>query len=84
MNLQAELESEFEKIGWKKENRAFAGHLTLCRIKNASVGRKLTEMVKDGSDEMFGTVWVDKVVLYESRLSSDGPEYSVVCTTPLK
>jgi 2'-5' RNA ligase len=84
MNLQAELESEFEKIGWNKENRAFAGHLTLCRVKNAAAGRKLAEAIENAGDEIFGSVWVDQAVLYQSHLSSDGPEYSVVCTAPLK
>jgi 2'-5' RNA ligase len=84
MTLQAELESEFEKIGWDKEGRAFAGHLTLCRVKNAAAGRKIAQAVEAVKDEIFGSVWVDQAVLYESRLSSDGPQYSVVCTAPLK
>ncbi|MDH4202425.1 MAG: RNA 2',3'-cyclic phosphodiesterase [Phycisphaerae bacterium] len=84
MTLQAELESEFETIGWDKEGRAFAGHLTLCRVKNAAAGRKIAQAVETVKDEIFGSVWVDQAVLYESRLSSDGPEYSAVCTAPLK
>ena len=84
MNMQAELEREFEKIGWDKETRAFAGHLTLCRVKNAAAGRKLADAVETVKDEIFGSVWVDQAVLYESRLSSDGPQYSAVCTAPLK
>ena len=84
MKLQAELEHEFEKIGWAKENRAFAGHLTLCRVKSAAAGRKLAGTIENAGDEIFGSAWVDQAVLYESRLSSDGPEYSAVCTAPLK
>lgn len=84
MKLQAELENEFEKIGWDKESRPFAGHLTLCRVKNAAAGKKLAQMIESGSDEIFGSVWAKKAVLYESRLNADGPQYSVVCTAPLK
>jgi len=84
MKLQAELEREFEKIGWDKENRAFAGHLTLCRVKSAAAGRKIAQAVETVKDEIFGSVWVDQAVLYESHLSSDGPQYSAVCTAPLK
>ena len=83
-SLQTAMESAFETIGWKKEQRAFAGHLTVCRVKTAAAGKKLAVAIDRYSDEIFGTVWIDKAVLYESRLSSAGPEYSVVCTAPLK
>ena len=84
MELQVELETEFEKIGWQKENRPFAGHLTLCRVKNAAAGKKLAHIVENAGDEIFGSVWVEQAVLYQSHLSSDGPEYSAICTAPLK
>ena len=81
--LQTQLENEFETIGWDKENRPFAGHLTLCRTKSAGAGRKLAKAIEAYADEFFGTVSVDKIVLYESRLSPLGPEYNAVCTAPL-
>ena len=84
MGLQAELESEFEKLGWDKESRPFAGHLTLCRVKSAAAGKKLARIIENAGDEIFGSVWVEQAVLYESRLNSDGPEYSAICTAPLK
>jgi len=84
MKLQAELENEFEKLGWAKESRAFAGHLTLGRVKNAAAGRKLAPVIENAGGEIFGSVRVDRAVLYESRLHADGPEYSVVCTAQLK
>jgi 2'-5' RNA ligase len=84
IKLQAALDDAFEKIGWDKEQRAFAGHLTVCRVKTAAAGKRLAATIDQRHDEMLGTVWVDKVVLYESRLSSSGPEYSVVSTAPLK
>jgi 2'-5' RNA ligase len=82
--LQTAMDSGFEKIGWDREQRPFAGHLTVCRVKTAAAGKKLADAVDPWQDEVFGTVWVDKVVLYESRLSSAGPEYSAVCTAQLK
>lgn len=83
-NLQRELEEQFFQIGWDKEHRSFAGHLTLCRIKNAAVGREITPIVEAYKDEVFGTVSVQELLLFESRLSSTGPEYSVICTGTLK
>jgi 2'-5' RNA ligase len=84
MKLQSELEREFEKIGWARESRAFAGHLTICRVKTSAAGKKLADAIEKWNDEIFGSVWVRQAVLYESRLSSAGPEYSVVCTAPMK
>ena len=84
IKLQTQLENEFEKIGWDKEGRSFAGHLTICRIKSAAAGRQLADAVKAYPDEFLGAVSVDQVVLYESRLSRTGPEYNAVCTASLK
>lgn len=84
MKLQSELEDKFEKLGWKKENRPFSGHLTVCRVKTFGAGKKLGDAIERWNDEIFGTVWARQVVLYESRLSPSGPEYGVVCTAPLK
>jgi 2'-5' RNA ligase len=84
IKIQTRLESEFKNIGWDKENRPFAGHLTIARVKSAAAGRKLAEAVQAYPDEFLGAVLVDQVVLYESRLSRTGPEYNAVCTASLK
>ena len=82
--LQNELEEQFDRIGWPKENRPFAGHLTLCRIKSVAAGKQLSQAVEAYKDEVFGTISVTELLLFESRLSSTGPEYTVVCTGTLK
>lgn len=84
IKIQTRLESEFEKIGWDKEKRPFAGHLTICRVKSATAGRSLTQAVEAYADEIFGSVSIDQLVLYESQLDRTGPEYNAVCTAPLK
>lgn len=84
IKIQTRLESEFEKIGWDKENRPFAGHLTICRVKSAAAGRSLAKAVEGYADELFGSVSIDRLVLYESQLGRTGPEYNAVCTAPLR
>lgn len=84
VKLQADMENAFERIGWAKEARPFAGHLTVCRVKTAVAGKKLAAAVENLYDEIFGSVWVRQAVLYESRLSSAGPQYHAVCRAPLK
>lgn len=82
--LQDQLESACDRIGWPRENRPFVGHLTICRVKNVSAARKLQEAVEPIADTYFGNVYAERLVLYQSRLSGKGPEYTVVSTAPLK
>ena len=84
MKIQTRLENEFEKIGWDKEHRPFAGHLTICRVKSPAAGRSLAKAVESYADEVIGSVSVDRLVLYESQLSRTGPEYNAVCTASLR
>ncbi|MBL7215440.1 MAG: RNA 2',3'-cyclic phosphodiesterase [Phycisphaerae bacterium] len=82
--LQAELENRFSELGWDPENRPFTGHLTLCRVKNASAGRKLADAIEPYKNEPLGLVGVTEVVLYQSQLTSAGPLYTAVCRAALK
>lgn len=81
--LQRQLDERFTQAGWPVENRAFSAHLTLCRVKSAAAGRVLAAAIAPFEQEVFGSVWADSVAVYESRLSSAGPEYSVVSRTML-
>ncbi len=76
--LQRQLDQRFTQAGWAAENRAFSAHLTLCRVKSSSAGHALAEAIEPFENEVFGDVWIDSVAVYESRLTSAGPEYTVV------
>lgn len=82
--LHDELEVRFAELGWDREKRPFAGHLTLCRVKDAAAGRKLADAVGSYKDEMLGMVGATEVVLYQSQLTSAGPLYTAVCRAALK
>ncbi|MHC5082794.1 MAG: RNA 2',3'-cyclic phosphodiesterase [Planctomycetota bacterium] len=82
--LQATMEKEFESLGFLAEDRAFEGHLTLCRVKKTPAGRKLAEAMIEYADESFGSVCADSIVVYQSKLTSAGPEYSVVASAAMK
>jgi 2'-5' RNA ligase len=84
MGLQAKLDRQLTQLGGPMDNRAFAGHLTLCRVKNASAGRVLADAIGTYANESLGSVSADKVLVYQSVLSSEGPEYSVVSRARLK
>ena len=82
--MQRELDQRLTQAGWAAENREFAAHLTLCRIKSAAAGKSLAAAIVPFEQDVFGSVWVDSLVVYESRLSSAGPDYQVVSRAPLK
>ena len=74
--LQAELDSGLCDIGFSVEAREFAGHLTLCRIRNPKAGLKLAEVSKNYRDFKLSSILVDSVVVYQSQLEPDGPVYT--------
>jgi 2'-5' RNA ligase len=78
LKLQKELEEEGEKGGWPKEERAFTGHLTVCRIKNTRAGQRIAEASANYKDFNAGSVLVDSVKVYQSQLTPKGPIYSVL------
>lgn len=84
MQLQARLEEQFKELGFATENREFAGHLTLFRVKNIAAGRKLADAIEPYKGESLGLVGAREVVLYQSQLSSDGPLYTAICRAALK
>lgn len=55
----------------------FKPHITLLRVKDVSKDekRKLQRTVREFEDHEFGTLKVDSVKLFESRLKTDGPSY---------
>lgn len=83
VQLQRQLDERFTQAGWAAENRAFTAHLTLCRVKTASAGHALAAAIAPFEQDVFGSVWVDSVAVYESRLSSAGPQYCVVSRAKL-
>ncbi len=82
--LQRDIQDGFEKAGWPVENREFAGHLTLCRVKLPAAGDDLKRKIDPFRDEPFGGSFVDSVCVFESHLSGGGPTYTVVQRTMLK
>lgn len=78
LKLQKDLEEQLTSAGWPKENRAFTGHLTLCRIKNAKAGVQLAQITEEYREFKLGTMPADSVSVYQSQLTPTGPIYTVL------
>lgn len=76
--LQEDIEQQLSAAGWPRETRSFAGHLTLCRVKNPGAGAKLAKMSEDYKNLNLGTISADSVAVYQSLLKPTGPVYTVL------
>ncbi len=72
--LQQKLEKELAKIGFSVEKRKFHPHLTLGRVKRGFI-KKIGE---EGDTSLSSKLRVDKIGLIQSKLTPEGPIYSVV------
>lgn len=85
VELQKELDHRLSMTGLSPEdNKAFHGHLTLCRSKNYKAGRKLQHLLDDYGPVELGTQVVNSVYVYTSELTKQGPIYTVVSSNELK
>lgn len=84
LQLQKDLEQQLASSGWPPEQREFAGHLTLCRVKNSQAGVKLAAVTEDYKDFKLGTIEADSVCVYQSQLAPSGPIYTVLGNYKLK
>ncbi|MBS3786836.1 RNA 2',3'-cyclic phosphodiesterase [Candidatus Bipolaricaulota bacterium] len=78
--LQENLESRMENLGFEKENRDYVPHVTLGRTKDENEAKieQMGSKLKSYELEDNWTVSVDQLTLMESTLKSHGPEYDPV------
>lgn len=81
-NIYRETEKMFGDLGFAKENRLFAPHITVARVRSAKNRLEITDFLKSLDEKSFGSVQVEKVRLKQSTLSSLGPRYSTLFEAP--
>ncbi|MBN2183121.1 MAG: RNA 2',3'-cyclic phosphodiesterase [Sedimentisphaerales bacterium] len=84
LQLQADLEQALASAGWPPETRKFAGHLTLCRVRNSRAGLKLANLAEEYKDLKLAVASVDSLCVYQSELRPEGPVYTVLGNYSLK
>jgi len=78
LELQQDLEEQLAQAGWPEENREFAAHLTLCRVRDPKAGFKLAQLTVQYKEFKLGTFAADAVMVYQSRRTPRGPVYTVL------
>lgn len=69
------------ELGYKKETRPFHAHVTLGRLKPVA---DIESIVETAPEQAFRNSLVSSVVLFESKMKSDGSEYVVRAEWPLE
>lgn len=81
--LHQEFDRALEAEGFEREARAFTPHLTLGRVRGpARLDRAMAELARH-REEVFGSMTVAKLILFESRLLPGGAEYRVAAEAAL-
>jgi len=67
-----------DKIGFKRDRQNFVPHLTLGRLNKLTDKPRFQKVIGNIPQKTYISTSVDKLLLYESILHKDGPEYRVI------
>jgi 2'-5' RNA ligase len=82
-NLARDTERAAAALGIASEQRAFAPHLTLARIKEPVPMQKLRAAIAALDSLEFGSFTADRFYLYQSRMQRAGSVYTKLSEFPL-
>ncbi|HHI02531.1 MAG TPA: RNA 2',3'-cyclic phosphodiesterase, partial [candidate division Zixibacteria bacterium] len=80
--IASDIEEEMTPLGFEKESRKFKSHLTLGRVKDNRNLYELTKYLENYRLEPKEILF-DKIVLFKSTLTPDGPIYRRLCEAEL-
>jgi RNA 2',3'-cyclic 3'-phosphodiesterase len=78
--LQKDLDDLLEQAGFPKEDREFSAHLTLCRVNHPIAGIKMGEAIAQFSNLKLGSIAADAIYIYQSQLTPQGPNYTMLAS----
>jgi RNA 2',3'-cyclic 3'-phosphodiesterase len=81
--LAEQIEAGMAGLGFPREKRGFAAHLTLGRVRSPRNAERLVSALVEWRREGFGNVTVAQFVLMESQLDPHGSIYTVLQSFPL-
>lgn len=81
--IAAKMDEGVSRLGFKREKRGFAAHLTVARVRFTKDKQGLRDFFSKFDDMDHGTVKVDRIKLKKSVLSPRGATYSTVSEVEL-
>jgi 2'-5' RNA ligase len=83
LKFQQQLEDALAPVGFAKEKRSFAPHLTLGRVKEGKGKKELEQLIAEYHNENLGNFAADTLIFFRSDLHPSGPVYSALKTIKL-
>jgi 2'-5' RNA ligase len=81
--LQAAIQKNLDRLGFRGEQRRYVPHLTIGRAGRNTAPHSLTEALAKLADYDAGTMLVDEVSVFASQLGAEGPVYDPLAHAPL-
>ena len=82
--LHDRVEAALAELGYREEHRRFQTHLTIGRVRGSGPGiAELGKLLIEQADFAVGRMTVEKVTVFCSTLTPDGPIYEVLGTARL-
>jgi 2'-5' RNA ligase len=81
--MEKALSSSLAALGFPPEDRPFAGHLTIGRVRSGNARGKIARLVRQYHRFYIGDTVASQVALYESRLTMEGAVYTKLESFPL-
>jgi len=70
--------NKLDEAGFKRDRQNFVPHITVGRIKNVNNKRHLKNTIDKYKTSLYQEDTINKIYLFESVLTPDGPVYKVV------
>jgi RNA 2',3'-cyclic 3'-phosphodiesterase len=80
--IAGDVDQHLEKVGFPRESRPFAPHLTLARFEPPGISRELHAAVQGKATREFGVLHTGEFHLIESKLKPSGAEYTTLQSFP--
>jgi RNA 2',3'-cyclic 3'-phosphodiesterase len=81
--LHDAIQRKLDKLGYRSEHRRFVPHITLGRAGRDAPPRTLVRELAALAEFDGGSMLVDEVTVFASKLRPDGPQYEVLARAPL-
>jgi 2'-5' RNA ligase len=81
--LHDSIQRRLDKLGYRSEHRRFVPHLTLGRAGRDTPARPLVRELAGLAEYDAGSMLVDEVTVFASKLGPEGPVYDVLARAPL-
>jgi 2'-5' RNA ligase len=81
--LHAAIQKQLDRLGYRGEGRRYVPHITLGRAGRNAPPRSLVRELAGLAEYEGGSMLVEEVTVFASRLGPEGPTYEVLARAPL-